>query len=103
MSKRRTKVGQTARKIDLPADVALLIERAYTTLKLTGVPVGLQRKTISLKLDPSILEAAKRRTGISDHGELVTAALAVLATTDDFGRYLVSRSGTLSADFELAV
>ncbi len=56
---------------------------------------------VSARLDTGLLAAAKAKLGAQSDTEVLTAALAIVAGDDDFGAWLVSRGGRLSADFEL--
>lgn len=81
----------------------LRLLRAHASLKATGVQVRARHVSLRLKVNPAVLKAAMDRTGISRTSTAVNAALMLLAAEDDFGRFLISRAGELSEDFEGAV
>jgi hypothetical protein len=56
---------------------------------------------LSVRVDPRLLEVARRTTGIADDSDLVNAALAMLVGIDDFGPWFATQAGRLLTDFEL--
>ncbi len=74
---------------------------AFGWLKRRGVLSGKRNHKLSARVDPGLLNAARARFGQGSDSEVVNAALAVLAGSDDFGAWLVGRSGSLPQDFEL--
>ena len=58
-------------------------------------------RKISARLDPGLLDAAREKTGAKSDTELLAAALAIVASDDDFGPWLVTRGPRLPEDFEL--
>jgi hypothetical protein len=68
--------------------------------KLIGGP---KWRVLAARLDESLVEAAKARTGIKSDTELVEFALASLVVKDDFGEWLAAQSGRLDADFEIGL
>jgi hypothetical protein len=75
---------------------------ARRSLERRGVLSGIRSKRLSARVDPGLVEEAKRRSGLQSDSELVSAALALMAESDTFGIWLVAQKGTLSEDFELA-
>jgi len=59
------------------------------------------KKRVSARLDPGLVELAKRRSGLQSDTEVLTAALAHYVTHDSYGEWLLSQKGTISEDFEL--
>ncbi len=51
-------------------------------------------------VDPELMQAANERPNESSDSEVIAAALPAPAGADDFGAWLVSRSGRLPEDFE---
>ena len=78
------------------------LKSARRSLESRGVLSGTRSKRLSARVDPGLVEEAKRRSGLQSDSELVTAALALMAESDTFGAWLVAQKGTLSEDFELA-
>jgi hypothetical protein len=79
------------------------LEIARRALEHRGILLGAQSKRLSVRVDPGLVEEAKRRSGVRGDSELVNAALALMAGGDNFGTWLVGQKGRLSDDFELAI
>jgi hypothetical protein len=77
----------------------------YAVLELqhAGALTGARSQKLSVRADPGLIEAARRRTGLHSDSDLINAGLAVIAAGDDFGAWLVRQSGRLPEDFELAL
>lgn len=76
---------------------------AFVELERSGALTGARSKKLSTRVDPGLIEAARRRTGLRSDSDLINAALAIVAAGDDFGAWLVRQSGRLPEDFELAL
>ncbi len=76
---------------------------AFVQLERSGALAGVRSLKLSTRVDPGLVDAARRRTGLSSDSDLVNAALAVIAAGDDFGAWLVQQAGQLPEDFELAL
>jgi hypothetical protein len=72
-------------------------------LERSGALVGARSLKLSTRVDPGLIEAARRRTGLRSDSDLINAALAVIAAGDDFGTWLIGQAGRLPEDFELAL
>jgi hypothetical protein len=83
--------------------VGARLRAALEELSGTGALTGSRSRRISARVDPGLIEAAKRRTGLEADSDVINAALAVLAAGDDFGAWLVSQSTPFPEDFELAI
>ena len=79
------------------------VQFAFAELERSGTLAGARSKKLSMRVDPGLIEAARRRTGLRSHSDLINAALAVIATGDEFGVWLVGQAGRLPEDFELAL
>jgi hypothetical protein len=77
------------------------VQHALSTLSAKGVLGKGGTTKVSARLDPGLMEAAREKIGVETDTELLTAALAIVAGSDDFGPWLVSRGERLPADFEL--
>lgn len=96
--RRRRAVEFAARPATLSAaKVRFTLDAARASHLLGGEKTHL----LSARLDEKLVAAAKQRTGIHSDTQLVELALASLAVGDDFGEWLVSQGGRLSADFEI--
>lgn len=76
---------------------------AFVALERSGALAGTRSKKLSMRVDPGLIEAARRRTGLRSDSDLINAALAMIAAGDDFGAWLVRQSGRLPEDFALAL
>jgi len=76
---------------------------AVVELEHSGTLTGARSQKLSTRVDPGLIEAARRRTGLRSDSDLINAALAVIAAGDDFGAWLVTQAGRLPPDFELAL
>ncbi len=85
------------------AGTALRLAHAMAALERQQILAGQRSFRLSARVDPGLLAAARQRSGIAGDSDLVNAALALMAAPGDFGVWLVSRAGTLSEDFEIAV
>lgn len=92
-----------ARAADGDALTNTRLKFAAVELERSGVLAGVRSQKLSTRVDPGLLAAARRRTGLSSDSDLVNAALAVVAAGDDFGAWLVTQAGRLPEDFELAL
>jgi len=77
------------------------IEFALSTLAASGKLKGARTERLSARVDPGLIKAARAKTGLDNDSELVNAALAVLAATDDFGPWFAAQAGRLPKDFAL--
>jgi hypothetical protein len=58
---------------------------------------------LSGRVSKGLIEAAKRRAGVTSDTELIELALSRVALEDDFGPRLVRRKGSLPADFDFGI
>jgi hypothetical protein len=101
-----TRAKRAGKVIENPTPDEVLqakLKFARRSLENRGVLSGSQSKRLSARVDPGLVEEAKRRSGVQGDSELVSAALALMAGGDNFGAWLVSQKGRLSEDFELAI
>src|SRR5262249_37031052 len=68
---------------------------ALRALAESGKLVGTRTKRMSARIDPGLLAAARAKTGLKSDSELISAALAVIAASDDFGPWFVAQAGRL--------
>lgn len=99
---RKNHIARTARKRGDPLIEARL-SFALQQLERSGALAGTRSQKLSMRVDPGLIEAARRRTGLRATSQIINAALAVLAAGDDFGPWLVSQAGRLPEDFEPAI
>jgi hypothetical protein len=81
-------------------------ERNRLTLqqaRLVGLIGETKDARIAGRVSSRLVEAAKRRAGVSSDTELLEIALSKLALEDDFGPKLVARKGTVSPDIDLGI
>jgi len=82
---------------------AARLKFALAELERVGALTGARSRKVSARVDPGLIEAARRRTGLCTESDLINAALAVIAAGDDFGAWLVRQAGRLPEDFALAL
>ena len=58
-------------------------------------------KKVSARISEDLLNTVKARLNVSTDTEAMELALVNMATTDDFGKWLVGQSGSLTQDFSL--
>jgi hypothetical protein len=87
----------------LPRDPIVLARLTFAlgVLAEGGQLVGARTKRMSARVDPGLLKAAKAKTGLKNDSDLISAALAVIAASDDFGPWFAAQAGRLSRDFKL--
>jgi hypothetical protein len=87
----------------LPCDpiVSAKLTFALRVLAQGGQLVGARTKRMSARVDPGLLKAAKTKTGLKNDSDLICAALAVIAASDDFGPWFAAQGGRLPKDFKL--
>jgi len=78
------------------------LRHALAELTQAGL-AGPRTAKVSARVSPALMKAAKQRSGIANDSDLVTAALAMVAASDEFGPWLVRQAGRLPDDFELAL
>jgi hypothetical protein len=79
------------------------LARAWADLIRCGDVTGSRSRKISTRVDPGVLEAAKKRFGVDSDADVINAALAIVAKPDRFNEWLLHHQGKLSDDFELAI
>ncbi|PKR89877.1 hypothetical protein CXZ10_08125 [Pleomorphomonas diazotrophica] len=63
--------------------------------------LGEKSHRIGGRISPTLVETAKKQTGIETDSELIEFALATIALDDHFGRALREVEGTVSPDLKL--
>lgn len=80
-----------------------LVARAVVFLTHQGVVTGVRSKKISTRVDPGVMDAARKRFGLTNDADVINASLAMAAAPDRFKAWLVENQDTVTDDFELAV
>ena len=76
-------------------------ERVLQEARAAGM-LGVARDArISGRVPARLIDAAKKRAGVTSDTELLELALSLLAMEDDYGEKLLRRKGTIPADVEL--
>lgn len=84
-----------------PPPEAIHVEQAVAIARQQGLLGGPKTRVIRARTSVALVDEAKRRTGIQSDTELIEAALAALATHDDFGEWLISQRGTVDPSLDL--
>jgi hypothetical protein len=98
-ARRPRKRRQAKRTVD-PV-VSAKLRFAFRALADGGQLAGVRSRRLSARVDPGLMQAARRKTGIGNDSDLINAALAVIAAADDFGPWFAAQAGRLPAEFEL--
>jgi hypothetical protein len=95
--------GRGLPRSKLPTDPVVSAKLAFAIRALAdaGKLAGSRTKRMSARIDPGLLAAARAKTGLKNDSELVSAALAMIAASDDFGPWFAAQAGRLPRDFEL--
>jgi len=99
------KKSRTTRKQPSGGDALTMARLRFASMELErfGILAGARSLKLSTRVDPGLIEAARRRTGLRSDSDLINAALAVIAAGDDFVAWLVRQAGRLPEDFELGL
>jgi hypothetical protein len=93
----RPKKSRKDRRRPTAADV----EEAVAIARQQGLLGGPKTRVIRARTSPALVDEAKRRTGIRSDTALIEAALAKLATHDDFVDWLIANRGTVDPSLDL--
>jgi hypothetical protein len=66
-----------------------------------GLLRGGRTLTVRGRMPSSLVEQAKKKTGIQSDSKLIEVALANLVVADDYGEWLLAQRGTVSKDLDL--
>lgn len=80
-----------------------VIARAMAELASSGAVTGTRSRKISTRVDPGLMDAAKRRFGLTSEADVINASLAVAGAPDRFKQWLRNPQHTLTDDFEPAI
>lgn len=77
------------------AEIAVRRERLAATMQAADERglLGTKDRQLGGRFSEALVEEAKRVSGITEHTELLTYALAKVALEDDFAEYLLARQG----------
>jgi len=79
------------------------VARAVVFLTHQGVVTGIRSKKVSTRVDPGVMDAARKRLGLTNDADVINASLAMAAAPDRFNAWLMESQDTVTDDFELAV
>jgi hypothetical protein len=66
-----------------------------------GLLHGGRTKIIRGRMPEALVSEAKKRSGIKSDTDLIELALANIAMSDNYGEWLLSRSGTIDPEIDL--
>ena len=69
--------------------------------KAKGLLSGTRSKTVRGRMPVELVAEAKLRSGITSDSKLLEAALANLALSDNYGKWLIANRGTINPDLDL--
>lgn len=82
--------------------VAVIVDKILDVARQDGlIPVSDKDAKVSGRIHRSLLDAAKRRTGLTSDSALLEYALAKVAVEDDFGERFARLRGSVSKDVDL--
>jgi hypothetical protein len=90
-SAKRAKPGASSRRLD---DALYIAEQQ-------GLLSGGRTLTVRGRMPSSLVEQAKKKTGIQSDSKLIEAALANIAVADEYADWLLAQRGTVSKDLDL--
>ena len=93
--------GTIAPRQSMDPIISARVQFALSTLAANGALHGARTRRLSARVDPGLIKAARKKSGLNNDSELINAALAVLAAPDDFGPWFAAQAGRLPKDFEL--
>jgi len=79
------------------------VARAVVFLTHHGVVTGVRSKRISTRVDPGVMDAARKRFGLTNDTDVINASLAMAAAPDRFKTWLIESQGVVTDDFQLAI
>jgi hypothetical protein len=78
------------------------VEKVLEVARSEGlIPASDKDAKVSGRIHRKLLDAAKRRTGLTSETALLEYALAKVAIEDNFGEHLVRSRGTVPTDVDL--
>jgi len=77
------------------------VQDALAIAEEQGLLAGGRSLTIRGRMPVGLVAEAKKRTGILSDSKLLEAALASIVVADDYGKWLLSRRGTIPKDIDL--
>jgi hypothetical protein len=90
-------VGRAGSKRDAKSELGEIL----TVAQQRGLLSGSRTHVIRGRMPVALVEQAKLKTGISSDSKLLEAALANLAVSDDYARWLLAQRGTVSPALDL--
>lgn len=88
---KRSSEGETSTRV---ADALSIAEKQ-------GLLSGSRTLTIRGRMPSSLVEQAKKKTGIQSDSKLIEAALANIVAADDYAEWLLAQRGSVSGDLDL--
>ncbi|AEU34512.1 hypothetical protein [Granulicella mallensis] len=77
------------------------LNEVLAVAKEHGLLSGTRTHVLRGRMPASLVEQAKRKSGITSDSKLLEAALANLAVADDYWQWLHSQCGTINPDVDL--
>jgi hypothetical protein len=90
--------------MELPMSANPHVKEVLDVARAEGfIPPSDKDAKISGRVHRSLVDAAKRRTGLTSETALLEYALAKVAIEDDFGEHFARLRGTVSQDVDLGI
>jgi len=77
------------------------IDEALTAAKKLGLLSGVRDKVVRGRMPAKLVAEAKRKSGITSDSKLLEAALANIATADNYWEWFRTLRGTIDPDLDL--
>jgi hypothetical protein len=77
------------------------LRETLTLAQAKGLLSGARTLVVRGRMPVELVAQAKRKTGITSDTQLLEAALASIALSDDYAEWLLAHRGTVSADLDL--
>jgi hypothetical protein len=77
------------------------IDEALTAAKKLGLLSGVRDKVVRGRMPAKLVAEAKRKSGITSDSKLLEAALANIATADDYWEWFHAGRGAVDSDLDL--
>lgn len=99
--KQKPKDGDCLALEDLASSRRRRVDLVMTEARNAGLVGGPKDTIIRGRVSNSLVQAAKKRAGVTSDTELLEIALCSFALEDDFGEKFLKRAGTVDPDLPL--
>jgi hypothetical protein len=101
VTKDARKPAKFVRRAGLQKDQQGRLDEILAVAKERGLLSGSRTHVIRGRMPVGLVEQAKLKSGISSDSKLLEAALANLAVSDEYARWLLAQRGTIAPELDL--